>query len=194
MNGIEKITRLIQSDAQAEIDGILDRAKAEAAQIRASYDNQIEKERAEFQLKNEKAAAERRERLESVAHMEARKIALSAKQDEVDKVYALALEKLCSLPYSQYVEVLCGLIAKAAPDGQGELVFNERDREAIGQRTLDAVNGGMGMHLTLSPETAPIKGGFILRKGKVEVNCAFETLIRLQKPETAGHVAEILFN
>ena len=47
--------------------------------------------------------------------------------------------------------------------------------------------------LTLSGETAPIQGGFILKDGNVEVNCAFDTLVRLQKAETAGQVAQRLF-
>ena len=50
-----------------------------------------------------------------------------------------------------------------------------------------------GGKLTLSGETAPIQGGFILKDGNVEVNCAFDTLVRLQKAETAGQVAQRLF-
>ena len=51
-----------------------------------------------------------------------------------------------------------------------------------------------GGKLTLSEETRPLKGGFILSDGKVEVNCSFDTLVRLQKTETAGEVAKRLFS
>ena len=47
--------------------------------------------------------------------------------------------------------------------------------------------------LTVAQETLPIQGGFILRSGNVEVNCTFDTLVRLQKAETAGAVAKKLF-
>ena len=47
--------------------------------------------------------------------------------------------------------------------------------------------------LTVAEETRPIRGGFILADGRVEVNCSFDTLVRLQKNETAGAVAKILF-
>ena len=47
--------------------------------------------------------------------------------------------------------------------------------------------------LTLSQETRPIQGGFILKDGNVEVNCTFDTLVRLQRTEIAGAVANILF-
>ena len=84
MNGIEKITQMIQSEAQTEIDGVLSAAREEAAQTAARYEAQVQAETAELTAKNEKAAAEREERLVSVAQMEARKVALAAKQEMVE--------------------------------------------------------------------------------------------------------------
>ena len=55
-----------------------------------------------------------------------------------------------------------------------------------------ALLAGTGM-LTLSEQTRPIRGGFILSDGDVEVNCAFETLVRLQRGEISGAVADVLF-
>ena len=84
MNGIEKITQLIESDAQAEIDRVLGDARDEAARIAAQYQAQADAEAAELAAKNEKAAAEREERLVSVAQMEARKVTLGAKLEMVE--------------------------------------------------------------------------------------------------------------
>ena len=47
--------------------------------------------------------------------------------------------------------------------------------------------------LTLAADTAEIQGGLILRDGQVEVNCAFETQLRLLRESLAGQVAQILF-
>ena len=47
--------------------------------------------------------------------------------------------------------------------------------------------------LTLAEETRPIQGGFILVNGRVEINCTFDTLVRLQRSETAGSVAKQMF-
>ena len=58
---------------------------------------------------------------------------------------------------------------------------------------VSALAQGTGM-LTLAEETRPIQGGFILLDGKVEVNCAFETLVRLQRTEMAAQVAAALFD
>lgn len=55
-----------------------------------------------------------------------------------------------------------------------------------------AVVTGAGM-LTLSEETRDIKGGFIMVDGDVEINCAFETLVRLQREKLEKKVADVLF-
>ena len=55
-----------------------------------------------------------------------------------------------------------------------------------------AVLSGTAM-LTLAEESRPMDGGFILSDGAVEVNCTFDTLIRLQRGALAGEVAKVLF-
>ena len=227
MNGIEKITQMIQSEAQTEIDGVLSAAREEAARITARYEAQAQAETTELTAKNEKAAAEREERLVSVAQMEARKVTLAAKQEMVEKAYVLALEKLCALPDDQYTEILAALLVKASSTGREEVILSPEDRKRVGKAAVAKANEilakaaapelpkelteskvgavinkvaanvspiakGTAM-LTLSEETRPMRGGFILKDQKVEVNCTFDTLVRLQKAETAGAVAKKLF-
>ena len=227
MNGIEKITQMIQSEAQTEIDGVLSAAREEAARITARYEAQAQAETAELTAKNEKAAAEREERLISVAQMEARKVTLAAKQEMVEKAYVLALEKLCALPDDQDTEILAALLVKASSTGREEVILSPEDRKRVGKAAVvkaneilakaaapelpkelteskvgavinkvaanvSAIAKGTAM-LTLSEETRPLRGGFILKDQMVEVICTFDTLVRLQKAETAGAVAQKLF-
>ena len=193
MNGIEKITQRIASDAQAEVDRILGDARDEAGRIAANYRAQADAEAAELAAKNEKAAVEREERLVSAAQMEARKVQLAAKQEMVEKSYIQALDKLCALPEEQYVAILADLLVKASSNGKEEAVFSPEDRERVGEAAVAKANELSGKQLRLSEETQPIRGGFILKDKNVEVNCTFETLVRLQKAETAGAVAQKLF-
>ena len=193
MNGIEKITQRIASDAQAEVDRILGDARDEAGRIAANYRAQADAEAAELAAKNEKAAAEREERLVSAAQMEARKVQLAAKQEMVEKAYIQALDKLCALPEEQYVAILADLLVKASSNGKEEAVFSPEDRERVGEAAVAKANELSGKQLRLSEETQPIRGGFILKDKNVEVNCTFETLVRLHKAETAGAVAHKLF-
>ena len=193
MNGIEKITQRIESDAQAEIDRILGEARDEAARITASYRAQADAEVRDLEAKNERAAAEQEERLVSAAQMKARKVQLAAKQEMVEKAYIQALDKLCAMPQEQYVAVLANLLVEASSNGREEAVFSKEDREQVGKAAVEKANQISGKQLRLSEETQPISGGFILKDKNVEVNCTFETLVRLQKAETAGAVVKTLF-
>ena len=193
MNGIEKIIGLIQSEGQAEIDTVLEKARADAAEITARYQDQSEAEAAELELKNQKNAAEHEERLISVAQMESRKVVLQVKQEMIEKAYALALKKLCSMQEDRYIEVLKQLILKASVSGREEVIFSPEIRETIGKTAVEQVNQATGKNLLLSEETRLIPGGFILKDGNIEVNCAFDTLVRLERTETAGMVAKKLF-
>lgn len=194
MNGIEKITARIDAQTQEEIDRLLADAKEQAAQITAQYRAQAETERASLTARSEKAAQEREERLVSVAQMEARKVTLSARQEMVERAYELALKTLCTLPQERYTAVLTDLLVKAAPDGKGSVIFAPDDRERVGAASVKAANSRLkDGGLTLAEETRPIQGGFILVNGRVEINCTFDTLVRLQRSETAGAVAKQLF-
>lgn len=193
MNGIERITGRIQADAQAEIDRRIGAARAEAEEILSGYRTLAETESRSMTEKNEKAAAAREERLVSMAHMEARKITLAARQEMVERAYERALDLLCSMPEDRYAEALSDLLVEAASSGQEEVLFNARDRKLVGDRAVSAANTKANLKLVLSTQTANIRGGFILRDRNTEVNGSFETLIRLQKTQTAGEVAKRLF-
>lgn len=195
MNGIDKITQRIDSDTQKEIDKILSAAKAEVASINEKYQAQAKKEAADLAVRNEKVAVEQEERLVSVSQMEARKVTLAAKQDMVEEAFRLALDKLCNLPDDVYINTVAKLMTEAAPDGRGTVIFAKDEHDRIGQKAVDEANRLLENQgkLTLSDETRPIRGGFILANDRVEVNCTFETLVRLQKGEIAGEVAKRLF-
>lgn len=194
MNGIEKIIDRISGDAQAEIDAVLAQARDEAAQITAKYEAQAKAEADEILKRGAAAAAEREERLASMAQMEGRKAELAAKQEVIEEAFALALSKLQALPEDKYVELLAGLAAKASATGKEKLIFSAKDRDTVGKKVVDAASALVaGGAFVLSDETRAINGGFVLSDGAVEVNCSFETLVRLQKAEITGEVSRVLF-
>ena len=180
MNGIETIIQRLNTNARADTDALLDKARQEAAAITARYQAQADQEAANLAARNQRNAAEREKRLVSAAQMEARKTILAAKQAVMEEVYAKALDQLRNLPQERCVEVLTSLLEQAAPEGKGEVLFSAQDRDTVGRAAVDAANAKTGGRLTISEETASIPGGFILRNGSIEVNCAFDTLIRLQ--------------
>lgn len=194
MNGIEKIIERIAADAQAEMDAILAEARAKADAIGADYAKQAEKVASDVVNKGELAAKEREERLVAMADMERRKALLGAKQEMLTKAFDLALEKLCALPDEEYIKLLASLIVKASRTGQEAVILSQKDRTRVGKAVVTAANDALpNGRLTLSEQTRPIKGGLILSDGKVDTNCSFETLVRMEQEHIAGEVAAALF-
>ena len=194
MNGIDKITGRISEDAQREIDAIQAQAAQQAGDITARYQAQAQRESGEIVERGRRNADERVERLASVAQLEARKLELAAKQEMIAKAFDLAMEQLLDLPESEYVALLASLAAKASVTGKETVILSQKDRTRYGKQVVTQANEKLGgAHLTLSEQGRPIKGGRMLADGDVEVNCTFETLVRLQKGALEQQVAQVLF-
>lgn len=85
------------------------------------------------------------------------------------------------------------LVRQVAPE-LPESLADSRVGALLGKvvHNTTAIVTGTGM-LTLSEQTRPMRGGFILSDGDVEVNCTFETLVRMQREKLEKEVAGILF-
>lgn len=195
MNGIEKIIDRISGDARREIDDVLAQARAQAEEITAQYQAQAKAEADDILVRGEKAAEERGERLASVAQLECRKGVLAAKQEVIDEAFQLAMKKLVALPQPEYISLLVDLAVQAASKGTEKLIFSPADRAQVGKAVVVGANQKLGAkgQLTLAEETRPMQGGFILSDGDVEVNCTFDTLVRLQRGTLSTQVADVLF-
>lgn len=196
MDGIEKITAKIGADARAEIDAMTAQAKAEAEAIAADSAAKAKAIAAELGARGKRAAAEREERMASVAQLDARNVALAAKQKLLDRAFDRALEKLCSLEDGEYTALLAKLLANASRTGKEQVAFSQPDRTRVGKAAVTKANELLGKKgaLTLHEGTRAIRGGFILIDGRVETNCAFETLVRLERASMSGEVAKLLFD
>lgn len=196
MDGIEKIIDRISGDAQREVDDVLAQARAEADKILSQYQAQAQAEADDILARGQKAAVERGERLASVAQLECRKDVLRAKQEVIEEAFQLAMDKLTQLPQEAYVSLLADLAVEASSKGNEKLIFSVADRARVGKAVVVAANEKLGDkgQLTLAQETRPMQGGFILSDGAVEVNCTFETLVRLQRGTLSTQVAGVLFD
>ena len=198
MEGIEKITARIIEDAEREIAAMQQETEEEVNTLLAQAQTEAEQESMELLIRGRRAAEERRERLSSSADMECRKLELAAKQELLQQSFDAALEELCALPQERYVTLLSALAVEASSSGRERMILSARDADRLGEEIVKAANAalqkaGRGGELTLSQETRPIPGGFILAEGDVELNCAFDTLIRLQREKLEKEVAAILF-
>lgn len=201
MESIERIIQRIEQDGREQADKIRRRAEADEHDVTARYAAMAEQERQRILAHGRQVADERRDRLGSAAAMEQRKLELAAKQQLLDQAFALALDKLIALPEEQKIALLADLAADAARTGREVLILSPADHDAVGAAVVAAANARLAerrpelsARLTLSGETRHIPGGLIVSDGEVEVNCAFDTLVRLQREALEKDVAQLLFD
>ncbi len=195
MNGVEKITARIDQYASADVAVIAKDAEEKAAAIRAKYQAEADDAAKKAEDAGAKAAAQRLERLEGAAKMDAKKMILSAKQDCLDQAFAKAHKALLALPEEKYVDLLARMAVKASSTGREELLLNSRDQKKVGAEVVKKANAlKKGVELTLSKDTRDMEGGLTLRDGNVEVNCSFETQLRILREDMAAELAGILFS
>jgi len=192
MKGTEKIIAHIDAETQARVDSILAEAEAKCADIKAKYEEEASRLYSDRIRDGVRACQDLEDGALRISRMEARKSVLAVKQEMVEKSFDLALDKIVALPEDRYVAFLAGLAKNAAGTGEEEVILNARDRAAIGEKLIQAINLG-GAHMTLSDETRDIAGGLILRRGSIEANCSVELLVELCKGEMASKLADILF-
>lgn len=197
MEGIEKITARIMEDAEREIIRMQQENEEKIRAITNEAQSAAEQESLELLARGRRAAEERRERLSSSAAVECRKLELAAKQELLGEAFDMAVEQLCRLPREEMLALIASLAAEAA-EGDEQMLLNARDAEELGGEAVLMANtalraAGKPAKLTLGAETRPVPGGFILCRGDVELNCAFDTLVRLQREKLEKEVAAILF-
>ncbi|MEG1500805.1 MAG: V-type ATP synthase subunit E family protein [Clostridiales bacterium] len=198
MNGIDKLTGRIMEEADAEVAGIINKAHQQAESIIKTQKVAAE-ELYHYKIKKGKEASEQKtERLVSVTKLEAKKLILQTKQDMVSLAFDKALTALLNLPEEKYTDLLASLAVDAVKTGQEEIVLSVKDLQLYGEKVAAKANGlleqkGIKGQLKCADKTAKIQGGLLVKDLDIEVNCSFETLIRLMHDELATQVSSVLF-
>lgn len=190
---IEKITSAIIDEAQAECEQILNAADTKNRGVITQLKNRIKIE-TDIAVKN---AQEERKRIisrkKSVADIDSKKIILARKQKIINDCFEEAVEYITSMDEDRYIKFLVKAGIEAG-FSEGSLIFNEKEKETIGQKVADELNKVVqGGKFLLAEETRKIKGGYMLRKGQIYINNSVEAMVEDKRRELTAGVAEILF-
>lgn len=199
MNGIEKIIGKIEGDAKSEISSIRNQTKSECDRIAEDSDKRAQELYWKLFKDGTNDAAKQLERLGSVAQLESKKQLLAAKQKMIALTFERAVEMMRSLPEDQYVLVLAKLASESSVTGNEKLIFSPDEKEKIGRKVCAKANellknAGKSASLSVAPETRGIRGGLILSRGEIEVNCSLDALAESCRHELTGELAQILFD
>lgn len=214
-NGIENITARIISDAQAQADALVKSAEDAAAVTARDYQMKAADISDRIIKAAEHDAANITARAESSAAMERRNLMLSAKSAAIDAAFEAAHEAMKGLKRGEYLayqkRVLTAAVRQLLAEereavslyGDTErrstefaLVLDGAEYENIGNDLLSAAEKLLtpeGCTAELVRASVELGGGFILRRGEVDVNCTLNASMTALRDSLEGKVAELLF-
>lgn len=194
MSGVERIVGKILEDARIQADNTVIRAKEEALKQKQQLDQRQENRLVFEKERAEEIARREYDRILASTQLEGRKRKLAAYRESVDAAFDQALAILSSLPEEQYIAAIADLVTVVLGEGTNEIIPASGSISRDHQRLLDTIRKkAPGKTVVLSGERVRSSGGVVVRKGKVQVNLTFETMIRFRKEELEPSVMEILF-
>jgi len=196
MTGLEKITSEIKADADKSVAAIIDKANAEAKSILAG----AEKEAAEAVAKINHDVSVRlsasKSTAESAAALRKRRLILEEKQKLIGEVIEEAKNIIYALPDNVYFEKILKLAEKNVNPAEGTIIFNAKDLSRLPadfETKLNVVAVAKGGKLTVSKETRPIDGGFVLLYEGIDQNCSITSLFETHIESVQDKIQKLLF-
>jgi V/A-type H+-transporting ATPase subunit E len=195
MNAQQVVDKIL-SEAEQEGQKITDEAKQHVQSQKEDLNKQLDGYRAETAKLAEEAANDKTERMLATARMEIRKELMASKSELLNSVFSRAKERINSLGDDDYKKLMCQLMQKAVETGDEKVVTGKNDNR-IDHGLIKEVNRNLGSgfkgNLGLSDEKAAIAGGFILKRGSVQINVSTDVLVDSVREDMEMEIAKELF-
>ena len=192
---LDKIRDAVINKAQKEKEEIIARAKAvselDVLAARKAIMEGIERRlggiEAEFreEIKRQTASLNREHRLRL----------LEMKNRIIDDIFIRAIDKVINLPDDKYLAWMERRFLKIDRKLPGKLCVNARDLKRIDHLFMDRINSGRqeGSRIDLNQDPIDIKGGFVFRTNKFEIDQTLDTIMVDLERELAPMIAKELF-
>jgi V/A-type H+-transporting ATPase subunit E len=191
---VDDILKKIKADAEEAARRIVAEGTEAAGKVESEGHERADALRRELLSRAEQHAQEERNRITTLARLSARRELLNEKQALVDRVFSEAAARISEMGKKDYRGFILSFLKSTVETGDEEVLIG-KDESRIDQAFLDSASKelGKGKGLKLSDERLPIDGGFVLRSGRVETNCALSTILRDAREKLETEVAAILF-
>lgn len=221
MNGIEKITEKIISDAHDTERAIADATAAQVGDIKDKYDSDIAFVLADARKRGKAEADAMVERAKSGAAMKSRRIMLSAKTGVIDEAYEGAEKYFLSLPADKRREFDFALLTRAVTEYTDEtrrcrelygddatpaaseykVILAERDFDDFGSTFISDYKKNCSDELPAEAlgcisdkvTRGSHRGGIIVVFGEIETNCSLSMLLSKHREGNEAEVCRALF-
>ena len=115
---------------------------------------------------------------------------------DIEEVIEEAKNLIYALPDSVYFDKILKLAEKNVSPATGTIIFNEKDLNRLPadfETKLNAIAVSKGGKLTVSKETRPIDGGFVLLYEGIDQNCSITSLFETNLEAVQDKVQKLLF-
>lgn len=193
MGAEEKILEGIISDAVAQGDEIIARAKAQSELALNKAKDETKAYSAEVVSSALIKAKTIKDNAESSAALVVRDGKLSKKREEILKTVELAKKYIASLDDEVYFKKLVSLIKGYAKSEESVLLLGAEDLKR-NIALLEAELKKEKINVKISDKPADISGGFILKYGSIEYNLSIDAIIDEKKEFLEDKINTILFS
>lgn len=195
---LEKIIERIEQDAKNQAEEIIKNASANSDKIIQEANERANQVKAQALEESKKQAGVHKQRLISTASLDLRKDILTEKQRAIDSAFQEAMDNLLKMRDDEYQKIIVKMILPNVLTGNEEIILSERDKTRLGKVFLDKINNelsktGKKGRLTIAKDSYNILGGFVLRRGNVELNNSFESLFNSIREDIESEVSKVLF-
>ncbi len=134
----------------------------------------------------------------SLATLELKNKLLAAKQDLINNAFEKALVEVKALPDKKYKKLLIKAILNIDLQGNEGVILGGQDFEKFGDTLVADINTALAKdgrkgELTLLDERREGVTGCVLKDGRTETICTFESIIANKRKELEKEVVSILF-
>jgi V/A-type H+-transporting ATPase subunit E len=180
-------TLRIVGEGEAEAAAITDEARARAAEITG---------RAEKRAVDE--AKEHIRRQISIRELDARKALLAEKGKFMDEAFEKAVGEIRRKDVDGGYALTKSLLLKEIKTGDEEIILSPEDKKGVGASFLAGINRelkskGLKGEVTIADEPRRMKGGFILKSGRKEINATYEAMLEMIRDDAELEISTVLF-
>ena len=193
MGAEEKILEGIISDAIAQGDEIIARAKAQSELALTKAKDETKAYSAEVVSSALIKAKTIKDNAESSAALVVRDGKLAKKREEILKTVELAKKHIASLDDEEYFRKLLSLVKGYAKSEEGVLLLGGADLKR-NITLLETALKKENINVKISDKQADILGGFILKYGSIEYNLSVDAIIDEKKELLEDKINRILFS
>jgi V/A-type H+-transporting ATPase subunit E len=195
---IKDILEKIKNDALDRAEKFKQENENKIAQVKNGTEKTIKAiEKEADELSKKKYEEEKRLKI-SLASLELKNKLLAVKQNLIDEAFEKALDDVKALSVEEYKELLIKAILKVDAHGNEEIIMGSDDNGKLGAAFIKELNSafsknGKKGNFRLIDEKRENITGCVLKDGRKETICTFESIIAGKRKELEREIASLLF-